>query len=183
MTFLHFRRLNNMYSMHQNTVTPTGIAVALAVAVALALLFFGPAVFAPVSPVQELTNVVTSTTTPMTQASAIPTVIPSELTATDLVVGTGAEATAGSRVTVHYVGRLTDGTVFDASEARGQAFTFDLGAGQVIRGWDVGVVGMKVGGTRQLIIPAAMAYGERGAGALIPPGATLVFDVTLLGVE
>jgi len=102
----------------------------------------------------------------------------------DFEVGTGAEATSGKQVTVHYTGWLENGTKFDSSLDRGDPFVFQLGAGQVIRGWDEGVAGMKVGGKRQLVIPADLAYGERGAGGgIIPPGATLVFEVELLGVE
>jgi len=86
-------------------------------------------------------------------------------------------------VTVHYTGWLTDGSMFDSSLSRGEPFVFPLGAGRVIRGWDEGVAGMRVGGRRQLIIPAALAYGNRGAGGIIPPGATLIFEVELLEVH
>lgn len=106
-----------------------------------------------------------------------------ELKMEDTKVGTGAEAVTGKSVTVHYTGWLTDGTKFDSSKDHGQPFTFQLGAGQVIKGWDQGVVGMKVGGVRKLTIPASLAYGDRGAGGVIPPGATLVFEVELLGVN
>jgi FKBP-type peptidyl-prolyl cis-trans isomerase FkpA len=106
----------------------------------------------------------------------------------DLVVGAGAQATAGHQVTVHYTGWLQNpdgslGTKFDSSVDHGQPFDFPLGAGRVIRGWDEGVAGMKVGGKRRLIIPAALGYGARGAGGVIPPNATLIFDVELLGVH
>ena len=109
---------------------------------------------------------------------------PTELVSTDLVVGTGAEAKAGDTVQVEYVVVLYDGgTQFDASWDRGaEPFEFELGAGMVIQGWDEGVQGMKVGGQRQLVIPADLAYGEQGAGADIPPNATLVFVVDLLQV-
>ncbi len=114
----------------------------------------------------------------------------SALEVTDLVVGQGAEATAGSQVTVHYTGWMYDhthpdkkGATFDSSRKGGRPFSFVLGQQQVIAGWDQGVTGMKVGGQRRLVIPAALAYGERGAGGAIPPGATLVFDVELLGVQ
>ena len=104
----------------------------------------------------------------------------------DTVVGSGAEAAAGQHVSVHYTGWLYEneqaGTKFDSSKDRGQPFDFALGAGRVIRGWDEGVVGMKVGGTRRLIIPAELGYGARGAGGVIPPNATLLFEVELLGV-
>jgi FKBP-type peptidyl-prolyl cis-trans isomerase FkpA len=104
----------------------------------------------------------------------------------DTTVGSGAEAKAGQRVQVHYTGWLFNdgqqGGKFDSSKDRGQPFVFGLGAGQVIRGWDEGVQGMKVGGTRRLVIPAALGYGARGAGGVIPPNATLLFEVELLGV-
>jgi FKBP-type peptidyl-prolyl cis-trans isomerase len=101
----------------------------------------------------------------------------------EVTVGTGAEAKAGMQVTAHYHGTLTDGTVFDSSYTRGQPFGFRLGGGQVIKGWDEGIAGMKVGGKRRLTIPPDLGYGERGAGGAIPPNATLVFDVELVDVK
>lgn len=106
-----------------------------------------------------------------------------ELVIEDIVLGEGELARPGTRVTVHYTGKLADGTVFDSSLTRGQPFDFVLGAGQVIRGWDQGFDGMKVGGKRRLVIPPAMGYGARGAGNVIPPDATLEFEVELLDVE
>ena len=112
------------------------------------------------------------------------------LEVTDLVVGHGAAASPGSKVAVHYSGWMYDhtrpdekGAEFDSSRKSGQPFSFVLGQQQVIAGWDQGVTGMKVGGQRRLVIPSALAYGDAGAGGVIPPGATLVFDVELLGVE
>lgn len=100
----------------------------------------------------------------------------------EISVGTGAEAVAGQSVSVHYTGWVTDGTQFDSSVDRGIPFDFPLGEGRVIKGWDEGVAGMKVGGTRILIIPPDLGYGDVGAGADIPPGATLIFRVDLLSV-
>lgn len=112
------------------------------------------------------------------------------LTMNDVVVGTGAEAQPGAKVTVHYAGWLYDhtrpeqkGTEFDSSRKHGEPFAFALGQRQVIPGWDQGVTGMKVGGKRRLVIPSDLAYGEQGAGGVIPPGATLVFDVELIDVQ
>jgi FKBP-type peptidyl-prolyl cis-trans isomerase FkpA len=111
---------------------------------------------------------------------------PSGLQYEDTVVGTGALAQAGQHVTVHYTGWLyengTAGRKFDSSKDRRDPFRFDLGAGMVIRGWDEGVQGMQVGGTRRLVIPPQLGYGSRGAGGVIPPNATLLFEVELLGV-
>ena len=100
----------------------------------------------------------------------------------ELVVGSGAAAAAGQKVSVHYTGWLTNGTKFDSSKDRGDPFVFSLGRGQVIKGWDEGVAGMKVGGKRKLTIPSALGYGARGAAGVIPPNATLVFEVELLAV-
>ncbi|MEQ1759347.1 MAG: FKBP-type peptidyl-prolyl cis-trans isomerase [Vicinamibacterales bacterium] len=114
----------------------------------------------------------------------------SELIKTDTTPGAGTEAAAGKAVTVHYTGWLYQdsaadkkGSKFDSSRDRNEPFSFNLGAGEVIRGWDEGVAGMKVGGQRTLTIPPAMGYGARGAGGVIPPNATLVFDVELLDVK
>ncbi len=101
----------------------------------------------------------------------------------DLEIGEGDVAKSGQRVSVHYRGRLEDGTEFDASYNRNQPFDFKLGLGQVIRGWDLGVAGMRVGGKRQLIIPSQLGYGAAGAAGVIPPNATLIFDVELLAIS
>lgn len=129
-----------------------------------------------------------SSTPSNSQASSNTTAI--EFTKTDVKVGEGAEAQSGQTVSVHYTGWLYDpaatdthGTKFDSSRDRGSAFDFPLGAGRVIKGWDQGVVGMKVGGQRTLLIPSDMAYGSRGAGGAIPPNATLIFDVELIGIK
>jgi FKBP-type peptidyl-prolyl cis-trans isomerase len=105
-----------------------------------------------------------------------------QLLVQDLTVGTGTEAVAGKNVVVNYKGTLIDGTVFDSSYTRGEPFNFDLGAGQVIAGWDQGLVGMKVGGKRKLVIPADLAYGDRAIGP-IPANSTLIFEVELLEVK
>ncbi len=101
----------------------------------------------------------------------------------ELVVGEGAEASAGQTVSVHYTGWLTDGSKFDSSKDRDEAFEFPLGRQHVIAGWDEGVQGMKIGGSRKLTIPPELGYGARGAGGVIPPNATLVFEVELLGLS
>ena len=106
-----------------------------------------------------------------------------ELQIEDQIVGEGDEAMAGQTVEVHYTGWLTDGAKFDSSHDREQTFSFKLGAGQVIAGWDQGVAGMKIGGSRKLTIPPSLGYGERGAGGVIPPNATLVFKVELIGLS
>jgi len=172
-------------------VTGTGIAVALAVIVALGFLAFGTPILSPYMGSQPAleTNIGTTTTstntspTPMDLALNPAEPLPTELTIIDQVVGTGAEAVPGSTVSVNYVGALPDGTVFDASAKHGGAFSFPLGAGQVIKGWDQGVAGMKVGGKRTLIIPPGLAYGDRAMGSSIPANSTLVFEVELVGVQ
>jgi len=117
----------------------------------------------------------------------MPTTTASGLNYEDPVVGPGDEAKSGDDVSVHYTGWLLyggeRGRKFDSSKDRGEPFAFSLGAGQVIRGWDEGVQGMKVGGTRVLTIPPGLAYGARGAGGVIPPNATLIFEVELLAIE
>ena len=101
----------------------------------------------------------------------------------DTVIGDGAQAKDGDTVSVHYTGWLEDNTKFDSSKDRNQAFSFKLGAGMVIKGWDEGVAGMKIGGTRKLTIPSELGYGARGAGGVIPPNASLIFEVELLGIK
>ena len=106
-----------------------------------------------------------------------------ELQVDDIVVGTGASPTQGQTVVVHYTGWLTDGTKFDSSVDRGEPFEYQIGVGMVIAGWDQGVLTMKIGGKRKLTIPPELGYGERGAGGVIPPNATLIFEVELLGLK
>lgn len=165
--------------------TQTGIATAVAIAAVAFFFFFnGMSIFASPAAVSQ-----TQTTDLTPQTSTTSTTMPPAQNATDLqvtdeVVGTGATAAPGDSVTVNYVGSLTDGTVFDASANHGsQGFTFTLGTGQVIQGWDKGIVGMKVGGKRLLVIPASMAYGDRAVGNVIPANSTLVFQVELLSVQ
>lgn len=134
---------------------------------------------------QGLTQASGASPIPQPSQSATPSPVPNvtELQIEDLAVGTGGEAMSGKKVTVNYVGTLTNGAKFDSSYDRGQPFSFNLGAGQVIKGWDQGVLGMKIGGKRRLVIPPDLGYGAQGAGASIPPNATLVFEVELLAVE
>lgn len=108
---------------------------------------------------------------------------PSGLQYVDLAIGSGHEAHAGETAIVHYTGTLTDGKKFDSSKDRNSPFSFRLGAGQVIKGWDEGVEGMKIGGIRKLVIPPQLGYGSRGAGAAVPPNATLIFEVELLDLR
>ncbi|MGD0328248.1 MAG: FKBP-type peptidyl-prolyl cis-trans isomerase [Minisyncoccia bacterium] len=166
--------------------TQTGIAVALALAVvAFFFIFNGMSIFASPVPQQETPTGITTTNTQTTPtAMPTPTENVTQLQVTDEIVGTGATAQAGDSVTVNYVGSLTDGTVFDASANHGTSgFTFILGAGQVIKGWDEGIVGMKEGGKRHLIIPASLAYGDQAVGNVIPANSTLIFEVELLKVQ
>lgn len=170
--------------------THTGIAVALALAVVSFFFIFDGASFfdqpqqqtATVEQVQLPTNTITNQAETTMPTENMPI---TKLQVTDEVVGTGAVAEAGDSVTVNYVGSLTNGTIFDASKNHGtDGFTFNLGAGQVIKGWDVGVAGMKEGGKRTLVIPADMAYGNQEVGGgLIPANSALIFEVELLKVQ
>jgi FKBP-type peptidyl-prolyl cis-trans isomerase len=116
-------------------------------------------------------------------AEDAPVITASGLEYVDLLVGSGRKAHAGETAIVHYTGKLTDGTQFDSSKVRKAPFPFRLGAGQVIKGWDEGVEGMKIGGIRKLVIPPELGYGSRGAGTIIPPHATLIFEVELLDLR
>ncbi len=181
--------------MNTTQITSTGIAVALAVVVALGLLFFGPRFFSPFAPTAQApeatstVQTINATTTmdtnengaQVTEAKTI--TLAGGLEVTDVLVGTGKEAVSGTKVSVNYKGMLIDGTVFDASANRNQAFDFNLGAGQVIKGWDEGIVGMKEGGKRRLVIPSALAYGNQAVGNVIPANATLIFEVELLKIQ
>jgi len=156
-------------------VTSTGIAVALAIVVVLGFFVFG---------LSNPFGMTAETVPQQQQLGAAPTTTnEAGLMITEVQLGTGALATPGSTVSVHYTGTLEDGTVFDASAPRGEPITFMLGAGQVIKGWDQGIEGMKVGGKRHLVIPSDLAYGDRAVGNVIPANATLVFDVELVAVQ
>ncbi|HUQ30205.1 MAG TPA: FKBP-type peptidyl-prolyl cis-trans isomerase [Candidatus Paceibacterota bacterium] len=161
----------------------TGIAVALALAV-VSIFFIFPGLSPFGSPQVPATTDETAggQTTTNPTPTTMPTPDATTLQVTDEKVGTGATAAAGDTVTVNYVGMLTNGTVFDASANHGQAFSFTLGTGQVISGWDQGLVGMKEGGKRKLIIPPAMAYGNQEVGGVIPANSTLIFEVELVKV-
>ncbi|NTW01656.1 MAG: FKBP-type peptidyl-prolyl cis-trans isomerase [Oscillochloris sp.] len=111
------------------------------------------------------------------------TTTPTGLKYYDLEVGSGIEAATGKTAVVHYTGWLTDGTMFDSSLSRGETFSFPIGGGRVIKGWDQGVAGMRIGGKRQLLIPSDLGYGARGAGGVIPPNATLIFEVELIDLK
>ncbi|MEH2319906.1 FKBP-type peptidyl-prolyl cis-trans isomerase [Nostoc sp.] len=135
----------------------------------------------PPAPTTVTENNILIASNTMSDANVVTT--PSGLKYVELKEGTGATPQPGQTVEVHYVGTLENGTQFDSSRDRGQPFSFKIGVGQVIKGWDEGLSTMKVGGRRQLIIPPELGYGARGAGGVIPPNATLHFDVELLGVK
>jgi FKBP-type peptidyl-prolyl cis-trans isomerase FkpA len=151
------------------------------------LLFLGMGLVAMASFGKSATPVVTpkevKTSTDTNKAKGKMTTITKGLEYEELKVGTGAEATSGKTVSVHYTGWLTNGTKFDSSVDRGQPFTFPLGGGQVIQGWDQGFAGMKIGGKRKLYIDPEMGYGTRGAPPVIPPNSKLIFEVELLAVK
>jgi peptidylprolyl isomerase len=170
------------------TVTQTGIATAIALVVVAAVFIFPE--ISPLTLLAPHTEQAAATSDFMNNQASTTTPMPSDTTngqlqATDEVVGTGATAAAGDTVTVNYVGAFTNGTVFDASAKHQETmngFTFTLGAGQVIPGWDEGVVGMKVGGTRKLVVPPTLGYGANDYGP-IPGNSTLVFEIQLLKVQ
>ncbi len=164
--------------------THTGIAVALALAVIAAIFIFPGLSPFPMGASSQPAAVDTAITTNDQTGSATMPTESTDVQMSDVVVGKGAEAVVGDTVTVHYVGSLTNGTVFDASANHGDAgFTFKLGAGQVIQGWDIGVAGMKVGGKRNLVIPPGLAYGSQAVGGVIPANSTLMFEVELMKVQ
>ena len=162
--------------------THTGIATALALVVVI--MFF---ILPGLSPFGQPAAVGESQTLPTASQDQTATTTPTDITQLmmkDEIVGTGAVAVAGDTVTVNYVGALINGTIFDASANHGTTgFTFTLGAGQVIKGWDEGIVGMKEGGKRTLLIPADLAYGAQAVGDIIPANSALVFEVELLKVQ
>lgn len=159
----------------------TGIAITIAVVVVIAFFVFGVGLpnTSDIS-MQDQGGVQPQAATELGDIASVLSNATSytDLHVQDVTVGTGAEAAAGTTVTVDYVGALPDGTIFDASQNHGQTFSFKLGAGQVIKGWDMGVAGMKEGGKRLLIIPASLGYGANAVGP-IPANSTLIFEVTL----
>lgn len=173
--------------MNRNILIAAAVIIIL---IAFAAIFMGEKSSPPAKIGNELSSLPTAVISSFPSASVSVTISPSalgmenttELKIEDLKVGTGEEAKSGNRVSVNYKGTLTNGTQFDSSYDRGQPFSFDLGAGDVISGWDEGVVGMKVGGKRKLVIPPDMAYGARALPG-IPANSTLVFEVELLKVE
>jgi peptidylprolyl isomerase len=163
-----------LFAQFTNTNTPTAIASPQATQVAMNT---NKPAAAPKP---------TNTNKPMSDAAKTPantTTTASGLKYQDVKEGTGASPTTGQTVEVHYTGTLENGTKFDSSRDRGQTFKFQIGVGQVIKGWDEGVGSMKIGGRRNLIIPPDLGYGARGAGGVIPPNATLLFDVELIGIN
>lgn len=148
---------------------------AVAILVLLVAQFSVPAVSEAIAAPNQTIN--------MTQTNSETITTPSGLKYQEITIGTGAAPKQGSKVTVHYIGTLENGTKFDSSRDRNRPFDFNLGVGQVIKGWDEGLATMRVGGRRILIIPPELGYGSRGAGGVIPPNATLVFDVELLKVS
>lgn len=169
--------------------TQTGIATALALVVVIVIFLFpGLSPFRSLQSQPQTAAVDQSQTLPSQQTASTTNTMPTnepitELMIKDEVVGTGATAAAGDTITVDYVGSLTNGTVFDASKNHGSSgFTFPLGAGRVIKGWDQGIVGMKEGGKRILAIPADLAYGNQAMGDVIPANSALIFEVELLKV-
>jgi peptidylprolyl isomerase len=155
------------------------VIIVVAVLVVAVAAFFAVRAFAP----KPASTPAASAGSPGAASSAPMTKTASGLQYQDMTAGSGPAAKSGDKVSVHYTGWLENGTKFDSSVDRGQPFNFTLGAGQVIPGWDEGVAGMQVGGKRKLIIPAALGYGSQGAGGVIPPNATLIFDVELLGIN
>ncbi len=164
--------------------TQTGIAVALALVV-ISVFFIFPGL-SPFRNIGASSNTASSATTHKSTSNTMTTENSNQLQVTDETLGKGATAQKGDTVTVNYVGSLTDGKVFDASanhQNTKNGFTFTLGAGQVIKGWDEGIAGMKEGGKRKLVIPASLAYGNRAIGNVIPANSTLIFEVELLKVQ
>ena len=169
--------------MNKKYLSATILLVVIAVVGGIALLSTKNSSETQLLALPSPTSTIENAPEPAATASAKPIMEVDKLIIQDERVGTGETAVAGKKVTVNYVGTLADGTKFDSSYDRGIPFSFNLGAGEVIQGWDQGVVGMKVGGKRKLTIPSSLGYGPQGVPGAIPGGATLVFEVELLSVE
>ncbi len=164
--------------MNRKSMNIAILLVIIVIAIVVVLMFFGLGRFMPQASQSGLEGPVDPILEELRTTGTV-----ADLRIEDIAVGTGEAVKAGDKVSVHYTGVLTDGTVFDSSRERGTPFPFTIGAGQVIQGWERGFIGMQVGGRRLLVIPPSLGYGATGFGSVIPPNATLIFDVELVSIE